>query len=193
MREAAPAALLRALGRAFHHIGQSDIEKMKTQGLSRLNIRRRGFLNSFKFGATDSRQVRAIGQLSLSEYTGAKPFRIFQAGGDIQARNRTLTIFAAAGRSASGKRKYSALQLRYMLDQGTAKIVPLRRGPAIVRVSKDRKAPLEIIAFLRSRVQEQQRIDFFRNYESNAAQHDLQLEAAAEEALAQTLAQKNAA
>src|ERR1700693_6368612 len=87
MREAAPKNLVRSTAKALFLIGKSDIEKMKSEQLSggRLNIKFKGFRNSFKSKVTPSAgSARSVNELQLSEYTGAKPFRLFQTGGDIR-------------------------------------------------------------------------------------------------------------
>src|SRR6185312_2036430 len=135
LKLAAPEHLKRAFGKALYRIGKADTEKMRTEGLSALNIHSKGFRNSFKFKATDSREAKSINELTLTEYTGAKPFRIFQTGGDIEPRkSRTLTILTGAARSANGKRKYTQKELQDLINSGKAKIIKTKAGPAVVQV-----------------------------------------------------------
>jgi len=199
MRVAAPRHLVRAVGKAFFRIGKSDIERMKTQGLGRLNIRFKGFANSFKFRATDSRLAKTVDQIQLSEYTGAKPFRIFDIGGEISPIHaRTLTVLAAGARNAAGARKYTRKQLRAMIESGEAKIIPTKAGPAIVksdeRLTKKgtlrRGSKVIILAWLRPRVSEQKRIDFEGNFQANSGEHERILAEAADEAIAKTEAEE---
>lgn len=196
LKEAAPEHLRRAMGKAFSRIGKSDIEKMKTS-LSGLNIRSKRFRNSFKFKATDSREAKSINDLQLSEYTGAKPFRIFQTGGTITpTKSKMLMILTDAARNKGGTRKYSQKELSAMIASGQAKIIQTKAGPAVIQVEKLTKggnyrkgAKAVILAWLKPQVQEKKRIDFFANFESNSAAHDEILAAAAEEAIRRTIAE----
>jgi hypothetical protein len=199
LREAAPKHLLKATGRAFYRIGKSDIEKFKNEQLSggRLNVRSKGFINSFKFRATDARKVKSVGQLELSEYTGAKPFRIFQTGGDISpAKAKVLTILTDSARNGQGTRKITQKELSAMISAGQAKIIQTKAGPAVIKVdertTKSGKlrtgSKATILAWLKPRVTEEKRIDFFGNFTSNAGAHEAILNEAAEEAIARTIA-----
>jgi len=198
MREAAPKFFVRELGKAFYQIGKSDNQKMKQQlQSSGLNIRSKGFLNSFKFKASDSREAKSISDLSLNEYTGAKPFRIFQDGGTITpSSSRLLTILTDAARTAGGKRKFSQKELEAMIASGQAKIIQTKAGPAIIKVDNlttksgryKKGAKLTILAWLKPRVAEKKRIDFFANFESNGADHERILSAAADAAIEKTIA-----
>lgn len=195
MKVAAPRYLMRAVGKAFFRIGKSDIDKMRTEGLGRLNVRFAGFRNSFKFRATDSRSARSVDQIQLSEYTGAKPFQIFEYGGDIAPlRARTLTVLAPGARNGAGSRKYTRKQLRAMIQSGEAKIIQTRSGPAIIKADERltkkgalrRGSKVTILAWLRPRVKEQKRIDFEGNFQANAAEHQRFLDEAADEAIQKT-------
>jgi hypothetical protein len=198
LKEAAPEHLIRATGRALFKMGQSDIAKMKSEQLQggSLNIKSKKFLNSFRFKASDSRQVASIEQLQLQEYTGAKPFKIFQDGGDIAPkRSKLLTILAPGGRTAAGARKYTQKELKAMIDSKQAIIIQTKAGPAIILnpnyTTKGGKAKTRnaytIIAWLKPQVHEQKCIDFYANFENNSAQHQQILDAAAQEAIDKTL------
>ncbi len=201
MKIAAPDHLLRSMGRAFFLIGKSDIEMMKQTQLSggRLNIRSKRFANAFKSRATDTRRIESIDKLVLSEYTGAKPFRIFETGGEIEPRqSRTLTILAPGGRTASGQRKYTQKELRDLVASGVLKIIQTKSGAAIVK-AEDRLnkkgasrigSKVTIIAWLRPRVHETHRIDFLGNFQANAGEHERLLAEAGERAIDQTIAQE---
>jgi len=195
LKLAAPEHLKRAFGKALYRIGKADTEKMRTEGLSALNIHSKGFRNSFKFKATDSREAKSINELTLTEYTGAKPFRIFQTGGDIEPRkSRTLTILTGAARSANGKRKYTQKELQDLINSGKAKIIKTKAGPAVVQVDERttksgalrKGSKAVILAWLKPHVTEPQKIDFFKNFESNESIHQQILDAAAEEAIEKT-------
>jgi hypothetical protein len=195
MKIAAPANLLKASGKAMFLIGRSDTDKIKTEQLQggSLNIKSKGFLNAFKSKASDSREVKSLDQLQLSEYTGAKPFKIFQDGGDIApVKSSLLTILTAAAKTAGGKRKYSQQELRAMIDSGQAKIIQIpNAGPAIVlaqtKTGKDKKGPLVVLAWLKPRVHEDKRIDFYGNFEKNSAEHERILDEAAQWAIDKTM------
>ena len=196
MKVAAPEHLIRAVGRAFYLIGKSDIAKMKTEGLTGLNIKSAKFRNSFKFKATDSRNVKSLNEIRLSEYTGAKPFRIFQVGGDINpTKSRLLTILTPSARTAGGTRKYSPQELQMMIANKLAKVIKTRAGLAIIKEDQRNKkngqpragAKSEILAWLKPKVTERKRIDFFSNFSNNAAEHELILGRAADEAIDRTL------
>ncbi len=198
MRVAAPGHLRRATGRALFKIGKADIEKMKREQVEggRVHGRSKGFINSFKFKASDSREVRTIDQLQLSEYTGAKPFRIFQTGGEIRPEHsRTLTVLGPGMRNASGRRKYTPEKIRAMIESGEAEIIKTSRGAMIVtpefkrtKTGKMRRqSKVTIIAYLKPIVHELKRIDFFGNFESNSAQHEAALDEAATVAIDKTI------
>jgi len=183
MKLAASETLVRETGRALNLIGKSDIQKMKSEQLTggRLNVRFKGLLNAFKFKATESAGASSISQLDLDEYTGVKMFRIFQTGGEISPRRaRTLTVLAPGARTAGGKRKYSMKELRDMIRSGAAEIIPTRNGPVVAtpefKTTKKgklrRQSRITVLAYLRPRVGEQKRIDFFGNFEANAAEHE---------------------
>ena len=183
-------------------MGKSDIEKMRNDQLSggRLNIRFKGFRNSFKSRVTPAAgEAQSLNQIQLSEYTGAKPFRIFQTGGEIApVRARTLTVLAPGARNAAGGRKIGRKELRDMVRAGEAEIIQTKSGPAIVKPQMKltkkgtyrRGAKVIILAWLRKLLTEKQRIDFFGNFESNSPEHERILAQAGDEAIQATLEQK---
>lgn len=194
IRKSAPNHLVSAMRKAFHQIGKSDIDKLKTEQLSggKLNIRSKGFRNSFKSKTNDA---KTINQLTLREYTGAKPFQIFETGGTITPhKSRVLTVLTDAARTAGGKRKYSQLELRELINNKLARIIQTKAGPAIVLEAKTTKtgklrrgAKMTILAWLRPNVTEDKRIDFIGNFERNSGLHNSFLESAAEECIERTI------
>jgi hypothetical protein len=189
----APAELHRGMVSAFREIGKGDSQAMREQVASRFNVHRKGFVNSFKAKVDSTETATGDGGASLREYTGAKPFRIFETGGTVQAsRSRSLLILTSgAGRSDSGKRRFSKLEIARLLDSGEAKIIVIRGRPAIVKLAQKTKtgkfrrgAKDEIIAFLQPSIQEKKRIDFFKNFDGRESIHNDILEKAAESALA---------
>lgn len=190
MKDKATPHLIRAMGKAFYRIGKSDIELMRGPGLADLKIRREGFRKSFKFKATDSREVKSVDELRLIEYTGAKPFQIFQTGGTIEPHNsHTLTILTDAARAITGRRKLSQKELKAMIDSGQAKIIQTKAGPAVVKIDEKttKKGHLRkgskwtILAWLKPKATEQKRLDFFANFDANASAHDSIMTMAADE------------
>jgi hypothetical protein len=191
LKQAAPEYIKIETGKAFYKIGKSDTERMRSQGLGGLNVKAKYFRNSFKYFATDSRQVKSVDQIRLSEYTGAKPFKIFQDGGDIVPfRAKMLTILTAAARNPGGKRKYTQKELKAMIQAGVAAIIKTKEGAAIILVNKQRKKnqPAVVLAWLRPQVHETKRIDFWANFEANNAAHEVILDAAAQAAIDRTIA-----
>lgn len=196
MKEAAPEHLIRATGKALYLMGKSDIAKMRRDGLAGLNIKSKGFRNSFKFKATDSRNVKSLNALQLSEYTGAKPMRIFQTGGTVTAsKARLLTILTGSARDGSGRRIYTQKELKAMIASGAAKIIQTKAGPAIIlntvqhtqRGKVKTGAQSVILAWLKPRITVKKRIDFFKNFDSNASEHERLLAEAAEWAIEATI------
>jgi hypothetical protein len=196
MKEAAPLEFARSIGKAFYKIGKIDTDTMRQQVSGAFKVNRKGFVNSFKFKAADSRTVTNLNQLYLSEYTGAKPFRIFQTGGNVVPTSaKTLTILTDAAKTAGGRRKYPAWQIRAMIDSGEARIIKTPRGAMIVRekisYTKTGKmkhgSRVDVLAILKPVIHQKQRIDFFKNYDSNEAAHESIYSVAMEEALQRTI------
>jgi hypothetical protein len=181
----APKKLADAEAKAFKRFGQSDIKKMVDEQLSGgdgLNIKSKGARNSFKYKVTG----RHADEITLREYTGSKMMEIFQTGGTISANGKMLTVLTAAARDGSGKRNITQKELRAMVDSGAAAIVKLSgdRLAIIVEQHKTitgRTKQMQVLAFLVPAVEERQRIDFFRNFESNSAEHQRILQQVSDE------------
>lgn len=177
-KDVAPAQLLEATNAVMFNIGSVDNRTMTLSVGSSLDVKSKAFLNSFKFKAA---KAKTIEEAQVSEYTGAKPMRIFQTGGTvIPVRSKFMTILTDEARSPSGRRKFTQKQFRQMLQTGVAKVIRTGRGLAIIRdfggFTKSGKAKKGtrtiILAFLRKRITQKKRIDFFANHEKNVGTHE---------------------
>jgi hypothetical protein len=107
-----------------------------------------------------------------------------------------MTILTDAARTAGGKRKFSQKELQQMIQAGQAKIIQTKAGPAIIKVdpttTKSGRArqikKITILAWLKPRVSQRKRIDFFANYDNNAAEHERIFGEAAQRAIDKTIA-----
>jgi hypothetical protein len=202
MRFASEPVLVSKTAGALIRMGRADIEKMKTEQLSggRLNVRFKGFRNSFKSKLLPQGKAQKIDQLQLSEYTGAKPFGIFQTGGIISpSRRKVLTVLAPGGRNAAGRRKFPAKDsldsIRAKIKSGELVVIQTRGGAVVAtpqfkatkRGTMRRTNKVTVVAFLRPSVNEKQRIDFFGNFEANASEHERILGEAADAAIVETV------
>jgi hypothetical protein len=201
MKTAMPKYLIQETAKALTKIGKSDILKMKTEQLQggqggSLNIKFKGFANSFKSKATDagevSNNVTSLDQLKLSEYTGAKPFAIFQTGGTITPKNsKTLLVMTPIGRKLFKNR----IELKRAIDTGEVIIIKTKIGPALVRNLNKlnrrgqiaRGSRTDILAWLKPSVTEEKRIGFFKNFADNENMHEVFLGMAADEAMRKTV------
>jgi hypothetical protein len=169
-----PKILAKETKSAFKKIGRSDLSKFKKEQLrgGSLNVKSRGFLNSFKSKVTGT----SANDIALHEYTGAKPFEVFQSGGTITPhKGKYLTVLAPGARGADGKRIVTQKQLRAMLDSGDASIIKLKTKLAIIlndHAKRNKDHVPKVIAWLVPEVHEKKRIDFFQNFESNEAAHE---------------------
>ncbi|MEO6077873.1 MAG: hypothetical protein ABIP54_03735 [Candidatus Andersenbacteria bacterium] len=178
LKDKAPALLATGVKEAFKKIGRADIRKLQREQLSGgsgLNVRSKGFKNSFKAKVNG----KDLDNLQLSEYTGFKGAQIFETGGTITARNsKTLTILTDNARDGNGKRLMDRKQLRQLINSGKLKIIKTPKG--IYIVSPDAK---EVIAVLKKSVKIKKRLSFFSNFETNQAEHDAIYDGELEKAL----------
>ncbi len=186
-----PTDLLRELAKAYGQIGRGDIESMRSRLPGKLNIRAKGLSKSFKYKSTDPGKASDFSKLFTSEYTGWRASRIFQSGGTIVGKGKSLTVLTDAARGAGGRRKYTQAQLRSMIASGKARFVPTPHGVLIVmnkggvtKTGKMRKGSASIVlAVLKKQVSEKKRLDFYENFQSREGIHEDILETAVENAL----------
>ena len=187
----APKPLLKNLAKAYRDVGRFDIETLRARLPGKLNVRAKGLSNSFKFKATDPNRASDFTKLFTSEYTGWKAASIFQTGGTIVGKGKQLTVLLDGARGANGRRKYTQKQLRALIASGKARFVPTPHGVLIVedkggltKTGKGRKGSRSILlAILKKSITQTKRLDFYENFEANAAMHQDQLETAIENTL----------
>jgi hypothetical protein len=183
--------LLRHLARAYGQIGNYDIDTLRADLPGKMNIRSKGLAKSFKAKATDPGRATGFEKLFADEYTGWKAAGVFQTGGTITGRGKSLTILFSEARSGGGRRKYTQSELRQMIAAGSVRLVPTPRGVLIVqskggvtKTGKGRKNSRDVIlGILKKQVHERKRLDFFENAERNGSMHQDILETAVENTL----------
>ncbi len=191
MRDARPV-MLRELARAFGRIAAYDVDTLRGGLGGGLNVRSRGLAKSFKGKATDPSKATDLSKLFATEYTGWKAAAIFETGGTIAGRGKSLTVLTPAARTAAGKRKYTQKQLMQLIASKQVRFVPTPRGVLIVQdlassLGKGgghrKNARSVILAVLKRTVGEKKRLDFFANAERNEGMHDDFLQTGVENAL----------
>ena len=187
----APDVLMRELATAYGQIVRYDIDTLRSGLGGRLNIRSRGLAKSFKGKATDPGKATDLSKLFGTEYTGWKAAAIFETGGTIAGKGKSLTVLFPDARGAGGKRKYTQRQLIAMAAAKQIRFVPTPRGVLIIQdvggltgTGKTRKNSRSIVlGILKRTVTERKRLDFFENAERNEPMHQDILETAVENTL----------
>ena len=196
----APKVFLTKLEKAFAVIGKGDIEAERADVATRLNIRAKGLVKSFKAKTTDPGRATDLSKLFADLSTRWTPAGIFQSGGTIVGHGQSLTVLTDAARGPSGRRKFTAQKIRQMIADGLLRFVPTPRGVLLVqskgglsKTGKMRKGSADIIiAILRKQVTEPKRLQFLEIFNSRNEQHIEALEFAIENTLAEIAASKTA-
>ena len=195
----APEVLMRELAGAYGQIARYDVDTLRAGLAGRLNIRSRGLAKSFKGKATDPSKATDLSKLFATEYTGWKAAAIFETGGTIAGKGKSLTVLFPDARGAGGKRKYTQRELMQMIASKAVHFVHTPRGTLIVQdvggltgAGKTRKNSRSVIlGVLKRTVTERKRLDFFANATRNESMHQDILETAVENTLV-TVAVRNA-
>lgn len=188
----APDVLMRELADAYGAIARLDVDTLRGGLAGRLNIRSRGLAKSFKGRATDRAKATDLSKLFATVYTGWKAAEIFETGGTIAGKGKSLTVLTSDARGAGGRRKYTQRQLMQLVASKQVRFVPTPRGVLIVQdvggltgTGKTRKNSRSVVlGILKRTVTERKRLDFFANAERNGSLHQEFLEYAVENTLA---------
>lgn len=166
-----PNVLADHLAAALREIGQHDMRTLR-QKPGDMRIRRQALLKAFKAKSTDASRAN-LSNLFLVEYCGWAASEILQKGGKIDAKKRALTVLLpAGGRNGDGSRKFQRKVLADMAKNGQLRIMRNKRtGNAIViqELPDGRKLP---VAVLKKYVIVAKHLEFFENFQRNAAEHD---------------------